>query len=151
MNTALHLRKPKAVSRRVAVIALSLVLAAAGTALAKPGEGSEKGKGKGKGKGQSADFVPPGLADKAVPPGHRRAPVEVVVTKAPPPLRVEVVAARPSPRHLWVPGFWMWEADAYVWYPGVWMLPPEPAAIWVAPRYETRSSVSIFISGYWKL
>ena len=111
-------------------------------ALAKPGQG--------KGRGQSPDFVPPGHVDKGVPPGLRRAPVEVVVVKPPPPLRVEVVLARPSARHVWVPGYWIW-SDGYVWMPGVWMAPPEPAAVWVAPRFETRSGVSVYISGYWKL
>ena len=116
-------------------------------AFAKP----DKDKDKGKGKGQSADFVPPGQSDKSVPPGHRRAPVEFVVKKAPPPLRVEVISVRPSPRHVWVTGYWLWEADTYIWMPGAWMAPPEPAAVWIAPRYESRSGVSIFISGYWKL
>ena len=130
-------------------LAAGFALVTAHVASAKPGNG--------KGKGQSGDFVPPGhggtppgLADK-VPPGHRRAPVEFVVIKAPPPLRVEVTPPRPSVKHVWVPGYWVWETNAYVWAPGVWMPPPEPAAVWVAPRFETRSGVSVFISGYWRL
>ena len=116
----------------------------ANVASAKPGNG--------KGKGNSPDFVPPGLADKGgIPPGHRRAPVEVVVLKAPPSLRVEVMTARPSAKHVWVPGFWAWESNAYVWMPGAWMMPPEPAAVWIPPRYEARSGVNIQISGYWRL
>jgi hypothetical protein len=111
-------------------------------ALAKPGNGN------GKGKGQSGDFVPPGQVDKGIPPGLRRAPIEIVVRKAPPPLRVEAITVRPSPRHVWVAGYWMWDGG-YVWVPGVWMAPPEPAAVWVVPRYESRSG--IYISGYWKL
>lgn len=106
---------------------------------------------KAKGKGASPDFVPPGHADKGVPPGHRRAPIEVIVKAPPPAVRIEVVPARPSPRHFWVAGFWSWEADGYVWVTGTWILPPEPAAVWVAPRFESRSGVSVFISGYWKL
>ena len=121
---------------------LALCLACAGL-VAKPPEG--------KGKGKSDGFVPPGRSAEFVPPGHRRAPVEFVVKSAPPARRVEVILARPSPKHVWVLGYWMWEADAYVWLPGVWMLPPEPAALWVEPRFVTRTGVSIFISGYWKL
>ena len=133
--------------RLLTVIAGCVALSATCIASAKPG----------KGKGQSGDFVPPGqggtppgLADK-VPPGHRRAPVEIVVLRAPPPLRVEVAPPRPSSRHVWVAGYWVWETNAYVWTPGVWMAPPEPAAVWVAPRFENRAGVSISISGYWKL
>jgi hypothetical protein len=96
--------------------------------------------------------VPPGLADKGgVPPGLRRAPVEIVVLKAPPPLRIEVTPPRPSVKHVWVPGYWAWESNAYVWLPGAWMAPPEPSAVWVAPRLEKRSGVNVFISGYWRL
>jgi hypothetical protein len=125
--------------------ALALTAAFTPPALAEPG------KGKGKGKGGSPDFVPPGQVGKDVPPGHRRAPIEVIVKKAPPALRIETIPARPSAKHIWVAGAWTWTNDAYAWTPGVWMLPPEPAAVWVAPRFETRSGVSVSISGYWKL
>lgn len=134
---------------RLALV-LGLMVGLAGSVPAKPDHA--KGKGNGKAHGAGSDFVPPGLADKGgVPPGLRRAPVEIVVTKGPPPVRIEKIPARPGPQHIWVSGYWMWEADAYVWLPGAWILPPEPAAVWVPPRFERRSGVSIFISGYWKL
>jgi hypothetical protein len=126
-------------------VLVAVLLGASSLVLANPGQG------KGKGKGHSPDFVPPGQVGRDVPPGHRRAPIETVVKMAPPPLRREVIAVRPSPHHVWVAGYWMWEAGAYVWMPGAWIAPPEPAAVWVAPRYETRSGVSVFISGYWRL
>ncbi len=129
-----------------AVAGFALVLAALGTAHAKPDNG------KGKGRGHSGDFTPPGLVDKGgVPPGHRRAPVEIVVTAAPPPLRMEKAPARPAAGYLWVAGYWTWAERAYVWVPGVWMPPPEPTAVWVAPRFEARSGLGVYISGYWKL
>jgi hypothetical protein len=158
MKTILHLASAAAPPRLFCTFALGLLLATTGVAADNPGKGNNNGKGKGK--GQSADFVPPGqsdktvppgLSDKAIPPGHRRAPIEFVVTKAPPPFRVETVPARPSAGHVWVPGFWAWESDAYVWMPGAWMAPPEPAAVWVIPRFEQRSGVSVYISGYWRL
>lgn len=130
------------------LIAYCLLLALPAVGVAKP----DHAKGKGKAHGAGADFVPPGLVEKGgVPPGLRRAPVEIVVTKVPPPVRIEKIPARPGPRHVWVPGYWIWDADAYIWLPGAWILPPEPAAVWVPPRFERRSGVSIFISGYWKL
>jgi hypothetical protein len=104
--------------------------------------GNGNGNGNGKAVGQAADFVPP---------GHRRAPVEFVVKAAPPAPRVEVVSVRPSALHVWVPGYWTWEASSYVWTASVWMLPPEPAAVWVQPRFEQRTGISVFISGYWRL
>jgi hypothetical protein len=128
------------------VLAMALAFSTAGLVAAKPGNGN------GKGKGQSGDFVPPGLVDKGgVPPGHRRAPEEIIVKLAPPAFRVEAIPARPSAGHVWVSGYWRWDNNAYAWAPGVWMAPPEPAAVWVAPRYEARSGVHVMITGYWKL
>ena len=125
-----------------ALLAMVVALVCVDAALADPGKGNGKEKGNGPGVGNSSDFVPP---------GHRRAPVEVVVNAAPPAVRVEVTPARPSATHVWVSGFWTWGGGAYVWTPGVWMLPPEPACVWVAPRYEERSGVHVYISGYWRL
>ena len=133
--------------RRGIVGSLMLIAATALVAFAKPGNG---GGNPGKGKGHSEDVVPPGHDPSFVPPGQRRAPIEVAVKAPPPPLRTEVVLVRPSPRHVWVPGYWVYETS-YVWVPGAWILPPEPAAVWVAPRVEMRSGVSIFVSGYWRL
>jgi hypothetical protein len=121
-------------------LALALGLAAATSASAEQGKG--KGKGNSEGKGKSADWVPP---------GHRRAPVEIVVTAAPPAVRKETMPARPSSAHVWVAGYWVWQSDAYAWTPGVWMQPPEPEVVWVAPRHEVRSGVTIYISGFWRL
>lgn len=120
------------------LITLFASLACADSAFADP----DKGKGKDKGKGNSSGFIPP---------GHRRAPVEVIVVQAPPALRIEVISTRPSATHVWVTGYWVWESSAYMWAPGVWVLPPEPAAVWVAPRYEERSGVHVSISGFWKI
>jgi hypothetical protein len=39
------------------------------------------------------------------------------VLKAPPPLRVETPLPRPSAKHIWVPGFYAWQSDAYAWTP----------------------------------
>jgi hypothetical protein len=73
------------------------------------------------------------------------------VKEAPPALRVEVMTARPSAAHVWVPGFWTWESSRYVWTASVWMLPPAPAAVWVQPRFEPRSGINIYISGFWRI
>lgn len=135
---------------RTTLATLGLIITTGAVAVAKPDNG--KGKGNDNGRGQSGDFTPPGLVNKGgVPPGHQRAPVEVIVKAAPPPLRVEKMPARPAPDFVWVGGYWSWNSADYVWVPGMWVAPPEPAAVWVAPRYEARSGVSIYITGFWKL
>jgi hypothetical protein len=155
MKTTRHIRP----WRKASFLTLGVLLAAgSGSLSAKPDNG--------KGKGHDSDSGPPGLADKdkgdkggppgladkgGVPPGHRRAPVEIIVRTAPPPVRVEKMPARPVAGYVWVPGYWSWAERDYVWVSGVWVAPPAPAAVWVTPRFETRRGASIFITGYWKL
>jgi hypothetical protein len=141
-------------------LALALSALVVNGVAGKPDKPDKPGQSKGKGHGNADGFTPPGqsdrgppgLADKGgVPPGLRRAPLEIRVDKAPPPLRVEKMLPRPSVTHVWIPGYWMWETQTYIWVPGAWIAPPEPAAVWVAPRFETRSGATVFITGYWKL
>lgn len=47
----------------------------------------------------------------------------VVYEQTPPPLlKAEVIAVRPCPRAVWVPGYWVWRGKhrGYVWVPGYW-------------------------------
>lgn len=77
--------------------------------------------------------------------------VEVVVVQVPPPApRVEVIVSRPSPRHVWLPGYWTWHGGRHVWVDGRWELPPHGHTVWVAPRWEVRGSGHVFIEGFWR-
>jgi len=88
-------------------------------------------------------------------PAYVEAPAPAVsgtisIQVAPPPLRREVVVVRPSPRHVWVPGYWGWRGGRHVWIDGRWMLPPRGRAVWVAPRWEHRHGNYVFIEGFWR-
>jgi hypothetical protein len=75
----------------------------------------------------------------------------VVVTQAPPAIQHEVVQARPTSDHVWVPGFWSWRNNRYEWVSGHWEIPPRTNAVWVAPRWERLSDGSYrFYEGYWE-
>lgn len=76
----------------------------------------------------------------------------VIIKEAPPPPRREVIVERerPSPRHVWVAGYWSWEGRSHVWIPGHWELPPHPHAVWVEPRWERRGEGYVFIQGVWR-
>ena len=65
----------------------------------------------------------------------------------PPPLRREVVYARPGPGYTWVDGYWDWDPSYqdYVWIGGRWVLPSYYDSYWVAPRF----SGSFYYPGYW--
>lgn len=67
----------------------------------------------------------------------------VDVEVAPPPVRVEVIPVRPSPRHLWVHGYWNWDGNRHSWVPGHYVL-VRPGLVYVEPRWEDRGG------GHWR-
>jgi hypothetical protein len=73
----------------------------------------------------------------------------IYVTQAPPAMQQEVVLARPSSSHVWVPGYWTWRNDRYEWMAGHWEIPPRANATWVAPRWEREGNAYRFYEGYW--
>ncbi|HEY2739773.1 MAG TPA: YXWGXW repeat-containing protein [Thermoanaerobaculia bacterium] len=76
--------------------------------------------------------------------------VGIRVGAAPPPLRQEVVSARPGPDYAWIPGSWEWRHHDYAWVGGRWARPPHRGAVWVAPRHEMRGHNHYWISGHWR-
>jgi hypothetical protein len=74
-----------------------------------------------------------------------------VIREAPPPPRRERYSERdrPSPRHIWIAGYWRHDGRAYLWMPGHWDLPPRGYREWVEPRWENRGGAYVFIEGHW--
>ena len=88
----------------------------------------------------------PVVVERPAPSHH-----EVIVLRDPqPPPRHEMMMPRPSSRHLWIEGFWTWQAGRQVWISGHWELPPRERAVWVAPRWDHRREGYVFIEGYWR-
>ncbi|MES2692646.1 MAG: YXWGXW repeat-containing protein [Verrucomicrobiota bacterium] len=77
-------------------------------------------------------------------------PQQQVIVMAPPPPRQEVVYARPSRNHVWVPGYWNWAGGRYVWMAGHYALPPRGHVHWDQPRWERRGGNYVFIEGRWR-
>src|SRR6478672_6836568 len=50
---------------------------------------------------------------------------EVVVTRAPPPVRVETQTVAPAPGYIWTRGYWRWTGTTYGWVPGHLGKPPK--------------------------
>lgn len=75
----------------------------------------------------------------------------IVVMQAPPALQQEVVTARPSSDHIWIPGYWTWRNQRYEWTSGRWQIPPRPGAVWMAPTWERLADGSYrFTEGHWQ-
>jgi hypothetical protein len=75
----------------------------------------------------------------------------VRVAVAPPPLRVEVIPARPSAGHVWIPGHWIWRNGVHEWAVGHWALPPEPGYVWEPARWVAEGGQWAFYEGHWRL
>ena len=73
---------------------------------------------------------------------------EVVVEGPPPAPLVETVTIAPGPGYVWVGGGWVWQGH-WVWARGHWAHPPRRGAVWLAPHYEYRHGVHVFIRGRW--
>ena len=80
------------------------------------------------------------------------AAVYIRVGVPPPPLRHEVIIVQPSPRHVWVPGYWDWAPARhdYIWVGGRWLIPPYRHAVWVGPRWVVRHHHRYLVRGYWR-
>lgn len=74
----------------------------------------------------------------------------VIIAQAPPAPQSEPVLEQPSPKHVWIPGYWSYRSSRYVWIAGRWELPPRSEAVWVAPHYEREANAYRFYEGYWK-
>jgi hypothetical protein len=83
-----------------------------------------------------------GFAQRYVPGVH--------VTVAPPPLRMEVAPHAPSPRHMWLPGYWAWRGGNHVWIGGHWALPPGPGYAWEPAAWINENGAWTFYEGHWR-
>ena len=79
-------------------------------------------------------------------PGTR----EVVVTQAPPALRVETQTVSPGPRYVWTRGYWRWTGTDYVWAPGSWLVRTSLTAVWVEGHWARRSHGWVWVPGHWR-
>jgi len=78
----------------------------------------------------------------------RRARVYVRV--APPAPVAEVRTVAPGPRHVWVPGFYLWNGTAYSWTAGRWAVPPRARAVWVPGHWVHAHRGWYFVEGHWR-
>jgi len=76
-------------------------------------------------------------------------PQYVVVQQAPPPLIAERRPAPPSGGYVWVDGYWNWDSQRYQWQAGRYVAPPQPAVVWIAPRYESDGHDGRYTPGHW--
>ena len=75
---------------------------------------------------------------------------EVIVTQAPPAVRVETQTVAPGANYLWTPGYWRWTGTNYIWVSGSWVVRPRPTAVWVEGLWVRRGGGWVWIAGHWR-
>jgi hypothetical protein len=75
---------------------------------------------------------------------------EVLVTQAPPPVRVEARTVSPGARYVWTRGYWRWTGAGYEWVPGTWVVRPNPSAMWVEGHWVRTPGGWMWVAGYWR-
>ncbi len=56
---------------------------------------------------------------------------------------------RPSTNHIWVPGEWAREGEAWVWQKGRWREPPAQDASWLAGHWRFEADRWHWMPGHW--
>ena len=82
--------------------------------------------------------------------GPRPLAREIVVTRAPPPVRVEAQTVSPGPRYVWTRGYWRWTGAGYEWVPGTWVARPNVGSAWVEGHWVRRPGGWVWVAGYWR-
>jgi hypothetical protein len=75
---------------------------------------------------------------------------EVLVTQAPPAVRVETQTVAPGPTYIWIKGHWQWNGARYVWVRGHWIERPRPAAAYVEGHWLRRPGGWVWVEGHWQ-
>lgn len=73
-----------------------------------------------------------------------------VVATAPPPPRAEIVIMAPSPRHVWVPGYYDYRGGNYVYMQGSYQIPPRGRTSYNQGQWQQTSRGYKRGRGHWK-
>ena len=75
---------------------------------------------------------------------------EVLVTQAPPAVRVETQTVAPGSNYVWQRGYWRWTGTRYVWVGGTWIARPSVRAVWVEGHWVRRPRGWVWVAGHWQ-
>jgi hypothetical protein len=73
----------------------------------------------------------------------------LIVQGAPPPDRIEVVGAPPTPDQVWLRGYWSIQAGAWLWVGGHWEVRHHHGAEWEPGRWVQTPRGYEWHDGHW--
>jgi WXXGXW repeat (2 copies) len=79
--------------------------------------------------------------------------VEVNITAAPPPRKVEVQYASPGAEYVWHRGDWVYnpERGEYLWHPGHWVIRPDAEhSVWFPGDWVNFAGGWRYVTGHWR-
>lgn len=68
----------------------------------------------------------------------------------PPAARAEIPPPRPSERHGWIAGSYVWRVGRWFWVQGYWAVPPRPGATWIPGHWSRREDGFVWVAGTWR-
>ena len=79
------------------------------------------------------------------PPGPSMGPMN-----PPPPAMVEGRSEPPTPRHVWIPGYYRWRNGGWIWVPGGWWV-PERSRSWMPGQWiPGPGGQALWKAGHWQ-
>jgi hypothetical protein len=73
-----------------------------------------------------------------------------IVATGPPPPPNEVIVVAPSPRYVWVPGYYEYRGGTYIWIQGSYRIPPRGKTTYVQGNWNKTPKGYKRGRGHWK-
>jgi hypothetical protein len=84
------------------------------------------------------------------PTGPNEGTVPIIIPHPPPPVRAEMIPARPGEQVVWIDGVWTWDRRRWVWQGGRWEVPPT-GAFYTQPKIVHLPDGSLgYFPGGWQ-
>jgi hypothetical protein len=74
----------------------------------------------------------------------------VIVEKAPPAPKLELVPKEPGTGYVWIRGHWAWKDGIWAWEQGYWVQRPAPDIQWMDGLWSRHGKGWIWIPGHWR-
>lgn len=93
---------------------------------------------------------PAGSGTNRAPQLKRPWTSSMVVDKAPPSPKLELIPDAPDRNYVWIKGNWAWRGGRWVWDEGYWAARPGPDVVWLDGFWSRHGKGWIWVPGRWR-